>query len=251
MDLLDEEGMFIEETSSSSFENLNSFEDSKSQRRLFLASLFTQGGAVFASKALIAPFDRLKLLIQTETPIPTARPLSQWWRGFPMHLGQLAIGNGVRMYVCACLPESQDLSLGKNLLAASLAIAAAYPLDVLYTMKATDRINAGHLFRGFRYAVISTPLFVLTALGTIKAVDEYLGEAERKEFPRNIATGGFAGFVASAVTYPLDTLRRREIIGNISRRRLFAGLSVHLMKSFPEYAILAFVYNQLVSLNNV
>lgn len=225
--------------------------DRHAARRLFFVSLLAQGGALIAAKAAVAPLERLKVLRQVQCGPDVPRLFSDrlWYRGFRHKVAHLVLGNFSRMYLLSRLRgDSEILS---SAISAVIASSLVYPWDVKYTLAATcatsfPKIWSRASFAGFTYHIAAMPLYLATGLGVVKTASA-IGVDEKK-FPTNIAIGSTAALVGSIATYPLDTLRRRAIVGIWSRANLFSGLSVHVARAVPECFVLGAVYSELLKL---
>lgn len=211
------------------------------QRRFFYVSVLSQSGALLAAKTVVAPLDRLKLIRQIANPSAGLFSDRHWFRGYRLHMSQLLIGNFSKIYL---LSKFSAWNQGKSEISSHVAAAVAatvlvYPLDVRYTLRAAGVGNFFSNFSGFRYSLVSTPIYLLTSLGTLRVLDE-------KKFP--IISGSLAALAGSVASYPVDTLRRRSIAGISGRANLFAGVGVHVLKAIPECAVLGVVYSELIRL---
>jgi len=218
-------------------------------RRVFFTSLAAQGGALLVSKALVAPIDRLRLLRQ----LSLASGPGWHWTGCGTHLAQVSVSNAIRLLLVIQSGDRDSFFVNWGICTA--AVALTYPLDVRYTQRISGiGVLPGNFFqrnyRGIRYSLATTPIFLGTALSSVSLMKTYFAEDANK-FPGNVASGATAGLIAGAVTYPLDTLRKREMMGMgrpVGFRQLFAGFGLHLMKVIPEYCVLATTYSYLVHL---
>jgi len=225
-----------------------SFEFRGDSRRLFFTSLAAQGGALIVAKTLTAPIDRMRLLRQ----VGVSSGPGWHWRGCGTHLAQISLSNAARLLLVVQAGDSGD-SFFVNWGVCTAAVALAYPLDVRYTRRVSGLAGPEKLFPAFRFSLLATPIFLGTALSTVGLFRRFY-PGEVCTFPGNVVSGAVAGLVAGGVTYPLDTLRRREVLG-LARpetvRTLFGGFGFHLMKAVPEYCILAVTYSYLVNLKYI
>ena len=225
--------------------------DSRESRRLFFSAVASQGGALIVAKAVVAPLDRLRMLRQ----LGLATGPGWHWRGCGTHLAQISISNAVRLLFVINLGERD--SFATNWAACTAAVALTYPLDVRYTQRISGLACAGNFFSrnyaGFGYSLLTTPIFLGAALSAVHGIKLIFPE-EVKKFPGNVASGACAGLIAGALTYPIDTLRRRSLLGlprPLSFTEFFRGFGIHLAKSFPEYFILAGTYSFLANLSYI
>ena len=218
-------------------------------RRLFYVSLLAQGGALLAAKTAVAPLDRVKILRQVEDRQKTLFSDRHWYRGFRYHMQHLVIGNLSRMYMLSNIRNESEIY--SYAISAFLASSLAYPWDVRYILAATDRKMIGNFswranFVGFSYHTLATPIFLASSVGFLKATSNF--QVDEKKFPINIILGSVAALVGTVATFPIDTLRRRAIVGNLSKKFLFSGVSMSLIKAVPECFVLGVVYSELLKL---
>jgi hypothetical protein len=233
--------------------SLETDESPPDNRRLFFSSLAAQGGALVVAKFATAPFDRLRLLRQ----VGLISGPGWHWNGCATHLVQISASNAIRL-LCVIKAGQGDLDgFMVNWAACLAAVSITYPLDLRYSQKVSGvpRIENKNFMKrkypGFGFSLISTPIFLATALSVVEIGKRFFPD-EVKKFPGNVASGALAGLVAGGVTYPLDTLRRRHMLGlprPINPQQLFGGFGFHLAKIVPEYCVLAGVYSYLVNLS--
>ena len=227
--------------------------DRHAARRLLYVSLLAQGGALLAAKTAVAPLERLKVLRQVESGkdhVPKLFDDRFWYRGFSHKVAHTVLGNFARMYLLSRLRGESEISA--YAISAFVASSLVYPWDVKYTLAATGvtvvpKFFSRPSFTGFTYHGAATPLYLATAVGVVNTARAT--GIDEKKFPTNILVGSVAALAGSIATYPLNTLRIRAIVGNLSRVNLFSGLSVHVARAVPECFVLGAVYSELIKLN--
>ena len=216
-------------------------------RRLFYVSLLAQGGALLVAKTAVAPLDRLQLLRQVHSPSVRLFSDLRWFQGFRQHAQHAVLGNFARLWLLSKLRRGES-EITPHVVSAFVAASLVYPLDVRYVQTASGCGKVGNFwnFRGFGYHAISAPVYLVTSLGTLHVLGRFCDD---KQFPANVMAGSVAALAGSVTAYPLETLRRRQIVGNVSRTSLFSGLSIHVVKAIPECFVLGAVYSELLKLN--
>ena len=225
--------------------------DSRESRRLFFSAVASQGGALVVAKAVVAPLDRLRMLRQ----LGLVSGPGWHWRGCGIHLTQISVSNAARLLCVINLGERDTFMT--NWAACTAAVALTYPLDVRYTQRVSGLATPGNFlsrnYPGIVYSLVTTPIFLGAALSVVQGL-KLLYPDEVKKFPGNVASGATAGLVAGAITYPIDTLRRRSLLGlptPFTVSQFFGGFGIHLAKSVPEYFILASTYSFLLNLSYI
>ncbi len=120
--------------------------------------------------------------------------------------------------------------------------------DVRYTRRAVSVTVSGGWFSGVSFNLISIPLSVgaslsiLSLLSTVFPASPVPGRAGAVDIVRDVSIGAASATAASILTYPLDTLRRRSIVGSPVRTSLLSGLPVHLARVSLESSLLIALY---------
>jgi hypothetical protein len=219
--------------------------------------------AILFSAAVSSPIDRWRILKQVNidnSPGPRDIIL-RGYRGISSRMAGAFIYSGVHMASMTVVTPSQENNLPLTAFAAHsfaklIATTTAYPFDANYTRRASGYAPAtngmaGRLFPGLSVAVAAAPISVgasllaVSFLGLIFPLDVVSTD---QDFARGVAVGTVGAVSGAVVTYPLDTVRRRVIAGQltinqaVTAGRFFRGLPIFLLKAVPESALLTYSY---------
>ena len=165
-----------------------------------------------------------------------------------VHLGTLSVLESNKI-----LP---DHLMGSHLIASALSASFSYPLDYRYTVRAAGGVLPfsnlkTNMYKGISLSMMCVPVSVLGSLSWLSFMSLVFPEpgpfAGPLDYARGVAVGTTAAVVGSSLVYPMDTLRRRVILGSSfweARKlgKLFCGFSIHLMKAVPECALITGAY---------
>ena len=216
------------------------------------ASLHTS--SVFFSRICVAPLERLKLCKQLGSPLSgISDVVLKGWRGsLPHVVGNLVNSTATAAGVSLALPANAPivswawLAYGGSSI---LGTCLAYPFDVAYTHKASGSLSNRNYSRGLSLAAGASALHTISSLSALSFLSLIfpLETSSDLDFSRVLVVGYASSLFGSLIVYPLDTVRRRSIVGStvceaIRQRSLYAGLRWHLLKSVPECSIFTAAY---------
>ena len=239
-----------------------------SPRRGLPASVSALGlhmGAQVLALGVVAPIDRWRLLLQLQPTVnPSARNvLLNGYRGIIPSISCSALASVTHIGIVAAMGFSDVNKSAVNqyapyVLTGTLTTAISYPLDVRYTTRAASATIEPtpyrlHLLTGLPLALMAVPVSVAVALSTLSFLSLVFPvpnpdrEASELDFARGVAVGCTAALAGSVATYPLDTLRRRMVVGASFADAyrvgsLLRGLPLHVAKAIPQCAILTYGY---------
>ena len=209
---------------------------------------------MFSARLAVAPLDRLKLCKQLGSPLcGVSEVVLNGWRGFPAHaIGNLlsssvtAVGVAFTMPSNAPIVSSAWFAYGASSI---LGTCLAYPFDVAYTHKASGSLTSRRYFRGLHIAVGSSALQTISSLSALSFLSLIfpLDSSSDLDFSRVLVVGYASSLFGSLIVYPVDTVRRRVVIGSsfqqaIEQRRFLSGIRWQLLKSVPECSIFTAAY---------
>lgn len=274
---------------------------------------FLSGGiAGVVSKTVVAPLDRVKILLQTKNPryyglgvfrtlvkINETEGVQALWKGngatiirvFPYAAIQfMSYEKFKKLIIPQDGKKNSLLHLTCGSLAGATAVIFTYPLDLIRARLAAqvevDRYrNSFHglremyrqegptsWFKGMRATLQGIVPYAGINFSVFETLKFYSPKDERGELPPiwKLICGGIAGPVGQTVSYPFDTVRRRQqtwgfaqgtqeviqkstwvVMKQILReegiRGLFKGISINYLKATPTVGITFFVYETLKS----
>lgn len=205
------------------------------------------------TKCLVAPFDRWRVLRQ----VFPARVLGwrdillRGWTGVIPHVSHALMFTSLHLGGLSLLDRYDFVFPIFNPIAASiLATTLVYPLDVRYTSKVVG-VPKPSRYTGFSLGLISVPFSVVGSLSGLSFLSTVFPlpapDASNIDYCRGVAVGTSGAMMGSLLTYPIDTVRRRMISGMTMETafqggKFFSGVSIHILKSIPEYALLSICY---------
>jgi solute carrier family 25 protein 42 len=232
------------------------------------------------AKTVIAPFDRLKILFQTDPSrsfnlksvwqmaqsIRSSMGIFSFWRGHTATLVRVIPYSATNFFVFDRTKNFMEIVLGSEIhpialkfisgaLSGSTAVCVTYPLETLRARLAVDldgtRYPAGYMQAarsimksdGFvsLYSGLRPTLFgIVPYAGTSFAVYESL-KSDDMSFQSRFAVGALAGVSAQAITYPLDVVRRRMQV----RPREYQHMWNSLLRISMEEGIIRGLYKGL------
>ncbi len=188
------------------------------------------------SRTIVAPLDRVKILMQTTS---SKQSLTQMFRQILRQEGFFSLWKGNVLNCCRIVPYSalqfgtydfgksvafeEPLSVPQRLTCGSVAgfvaTTVTHPLDVIrhrllmnidmHTFgQATRDIFAeqGGFFKGYGSTVVGLVPFIAV---NFCAFDTLKSELQWTSTPGILGTGAIAALVSQSICYPLDTVRRR------------------------------------------
>lgn len=222
-------------------------------------------GARILGQIAVAPFDRWRVLLQTAPPGSPSRTnlFLSGFRGISPSIGNTIIYSAVFTYLIPVMKNFEvTQSMGglysAHVLTALAATGLAYPLEVRYVRRAaasssSSALKIGGMLRGMQLAIISVPISVVASLSSLQflslvfPIAEPGDTASDVDFARGVGVGCVSALVGATMTYPIDTVRRRMILGetfqeSVKMRNLFRGAGLLVMKSFPQCALVTYSY---------
>jgi hypothetical protein len=213
--------------------------------------LIAGGVASAAAKSVLAPFERVKLILQTSHKysgplealrrIPKEEGVFSLWRGnlanlariVPTYSMRFALLDNCRALVRGSSPLGVPLSLAQELCAGAMAGAAVslvtHPLDLARTQLAvtTTAGTAGGVigvlselrrkhgwsgpYRGLLISLLEIAPYTAISLGGFEFLKGAMGGPAAHPRSR-LAASWFAGLCASLLCYPLDSVKRRLMV---------------------------------------
>jgi len=250
-------------------------------RRLSHSEILLSGAISGAmAKTVIAPFDRLKILFQTD---PTRRftmtgvmdmaiyiranmGYLSFWRGHTATLVRVIPYSATNFFVFDRTRTALEPVIGSHVhpivlkfvsgaFSGSVAVCATYPLETLRARLAVD-IDGTRYPTGYTQAVSlivksdgfmslysglrPTLVGIVPYAGTSFAVYETL-RTDNMSFQSRFAVGALAGVLAQAITYPLDVVRRRMQV----HPNEYAGIWSSLRRVAIEEGLIGGLYKGL------
>lgn len=214
-----------------------------------LCRLLAGGIASGTAKTMMAPFERVKLILQTSKKYPNAivalrripaeEGFFSLWRGnlanlariVPTYAMRFALLDNFRAAMRLGGPAGAPLSLAQELCAGALAGAAVcvvtHPLDLARTHLAVAsgaeasvgvrgtlgmfvrRYGVAGPYRGLLVALLEIMPYTALSLGGYEYLKAGLGGADPSS---RLAASWLSGLCASLVCYPLDSVKRRLMV---------------------------------------
>ena len=215
-------------------------------------------GAVAFSRLVVSPLDRWRTILQVNTAAKTSNLILQAHRGALYNTLGAVLFHGSFIVAYSQFSNSfPSLTTSEAVVTQALARAVAtgfsYPLDVWFTRKACG-VSLGPpkmMFQGIGFGMLGVPVYVaaslasLSFLGLVFPLPRPEEAATDIDFARGVAVGGIAALAGSTAAYPIDTIRRRVMVGQklqeaMKSGHFFKGLAVHCFKSVPECVLLSY-----------
>lgn len=222
------------------------------------------GGRILGQIA-VAPFDRWRVLLQTAPHVSPSRTslFLSGFRGISPSIGNTIIYSAVFTSLIPVMknsdiPQCMGGLYSSHVLTALAATGLSYPLEVRYVRRAVGpslnpTSNSGWMLRGMPLAIMSVPISVVASLSSLQflslvfPIPEPGDTASDLDFARGVGIGCLSALLGATATYPIDTVRRRMILGqtlqeSVKMRNLFRGAGLMVMKSFPQCALVTYSY---------
>ncbi|KAG8469425.1 hypothetical protein KFE25_005880 [Diacronema lutheri] len=227
-----------------------------------ICRLIAGGIASGTAKTAMAPFERVKLILQTSHKyanalealrrIPAEEGVASLWRGnvanlariVPTYAMRFALLDNFRAAVRLGAPAGTRLTLAQELCAGALAGAAVcvvtHPLDLARTHLAVAsgaHASAGvrgtlglfvrkygvvGLYRGLAVSLLEIMPYTAISLGGFEYIKASLS-ASHVDPRSKLAASWLSGLCASLLCYPLDSVKRRLMVDGVTGGGMYGG----------------------------
>ena len=217
---------------------------------LYLFGIGSISGAI--SRTIVAPIDRVKILMQTGNLIGIKNDnmthiikyikkdgITKFWKGNMINCMRIMPHTGIQfssynLYKKILNIENNQITFYQRLLLGSLAGMSAalvtHPIDIIririQTQKNVNNINSAikniyyengikNFYKGFKPAILSITPFIGLNFAIYDSLKYYHSYNPILKDPYiSLCIGGISGLIAQTICYPLDTIRRRmEVYG--------------------------------------
>ncbi len=199
---------------------------------------FLVGGVIGAAQTVVGhPLDTMKVLLQSKRQWKV--PLTQYYRGaaYPFF-------SSIFFNACVFPIYHRSLKYTESHFLAGASAGVASPVVYLFDLaKIKRQVNKPI---SFSKGLLSTCMRESLAMGL------YFGSYHALKDKFNIFfAGGFAGVLSWTLTYPLDTVRTRQLSDNVAIRdalhqgKLFSGFSACIIRAFVVNSLSFYIYEKI------
>ena len=210
-------------------------------------SEFLSGVASGLSQVIVGyPLDTIKVRVQNKTVPVIPSQYSHLFRGITIPMFSTMFINGVVFGTynnALCKTNSPFLS---GSLSGLMATPFIFISDIYKTMYQVSNVpQFTFTYIKTRKGLLTTTMREMLAFGSYFYTYDYL---HNKKKYNSLLSGGIAGMVNWTLTYPLDTLRNRQMIHSITMKEAFLmgdiwkGYSYCLLRAFLVNATGFYVY---------
>lgn len=240
----------------------------KKENETFLFRLLAGGSAGAIARSVVAPIDRVKILLQTSylreekaasireavRIVHSEKGWKSFWKGNATNCSRVIPHTATQFTAYPSFKEliaadPQDPTGFERLLSGACAGATAatltHPLDVMRIRLQTEKgihsvqgafsdiLKEGkgsprYFYKGYGPTIASLGPFIGINFATFDFLSSNVRILEDKKASKGLVLGGASGLVAQSICYPLDTIRRRMQISGSHYSSWLEALSVTL-----------------------
>ena len=246
--------------------------------------LLSGAGAGIVTKTLTSPFDRIKILYQTDTKtvnrnvsiiqnikhIYKTEGLLSFYRGNGANILKIVPNYSLKFsfneyYKKTLYNKTEDLTLSQltsvGILTGSSLITTTYPLDILRTRFAVSSKNQSFynysksvlqneglkgFYKGFGVSLVTGSIHVGFQMTSYDMYKSYLNKQIDSSISTNLLCGAGAGLTALILTFPGDVIRKKlHVNGKLNETKLYENTFDCLKKTVQRQGIRNGLYSGL------